>query len=283
MDFQGSGQNGGGSRIGIISGEDNLTIQLHVGGRTRAAREGTDRHGICASQHRGDGQRGAAATEEEATGTRREGARVGAVRGRTEAQGIVAREVDHGGGITRQSKGTVRGRIDEARGDPTRDVGLRTVRIQGATFRQLDEARRTRQCALEFREAVLDEDLGRARVGMRTGEGDFTTCERGSVGADVDVTRITRKGVRHGDVIGAREDDATVAIVDAVLQEDVARAERAGGRSGKGVNVTEEEVAADDDGTRLDAVGASEGIPTEEVELGRARAIRGLHQGPGAG
>ena len=115
---------------------------------------------------------------------------------------------------------------------------------------------------MEFREAVLDVDLGRARVGVRTSERDLATRKRGGVGADVDVTRVAREGVRDGDVIGAREDDATVAIVDAVLQEDVARAERARGRSGEGVDVRDKEVATDDDGTRLDAVGAREGIST---------------------
>ena len=281
MDFQEAGRDRGRTSEGIRTREDDLTSQEHVGRWTRAAREGTDGHGIRASQHRGDGQRGAAATEEEAAGTRREGTRVGAVRSRTEAQGIVTREVDCGGGIARQSEGTVRGRIDEAGGDPTRDVGLRAVGIQGATFRQLDEARRTRQRALEFREAVLDVDLGRTRVGVRTSERDLATRKRGGVGADVDVTRVAREGVRDGDVIGAREDDAAVAIIDAVLEQDVTRAEGAGRRSGKGVNVTEEEVAADDDGTRLDAVGAREGISTEEVELGRA--VGSLHQRARAG
>ena len=118
---------------------------------------------------------------------------------------------------------------------------------------------------------------------MRSGEGDLTARERGGVGADVDVTRVAREGVRDSDVIGAREDDAAVAVVDGVLQEDGAGAQRARGRSGKRVDIRDEEVASDDDGTRLDAVGAREGIPTEEVELGRTRAIRGLHQRAGAG
>ena len=283
LNFQEAGTDRGVARVGVRTREDDLTSQEHVGRWTRAAREGTDRHGIRASQHRGDGQRGAATAEEEAAGTRREGARVGAIRGRAEAQRVIAGKVDRGGRIARQSEGTVRGHIDEARGDPTRDVGLRTVGIQGAAFRQLDEARRTRQCALEFGEAVLDVDLGRARVGVRTSERDLTTRKRGGVGADVDATRIAREGVRDGDVIGAREDDATVAIVDAVLQEDVARAERARGRSGEGVDVRDKEVATDDDRTRLDAVGTREGISTEEVELGRARAVGGLHQRAGAG
>ena len=283
MDFQEARGHRERTSEGIRTREDDLTSQEHVGRWTRAAREGADGHSIRTSEHRGDGQRGAAATEEEATRAGREGSGVGAVRGRAEAQRVVAREVDRSGRIARQSEGTVRGHIDEARGDPASNIGLRAVGIQGATFRQFDEARRTRQRALEFGEAVLDEDLGRAGVGMRSGEGDLTARERGGVGTDVDVTRITREGVRDGDVIGAREDDATVAIVDGVLQEDGASAQRARDRSGKRVDVRDEEVASDHDGARLDAVGAGEGVTAEQVELGGARAVGGLHQRARAG
>ena len=136
---------------------------------------------------------------------------------------------------------------------------------------------------MEFREAVLDVDLGRARVGVRTRERDLATRKRGGVGADVDVTRVAREGVRDGDVVGAREHHAAVAVVDGVLQEDGASAERAGGRGGERVDVRDEEVASDHDGARLDAVGAGEGVTAEQVELGGARAVGGLHQRARAG
>ena len=104
LNFQEAGTDRGVARVGVRTREDDLTSQEHVGRWTRAAGESTDGHGIRASEHRRDGQRGAATAEEEAAGTRREGTRVGAVRSRTEAQRVVAGKVDRGVGITRQSE-----------------------------------------------------------------------------------------------------------------------------------------------------------------------------------
>ena len=122
-------------------------------------------------------------------------------------------------------------------------------------------------------QAVLDRDDRRTRHVDVAAEGDVSAGVAAGLDSDVQDTRQTRDGIGDSDRVGTGKGQLA-----AVKEDGSGGAERAGDGFGAVIEIGLDEVTADIQHTGIDAVGAAEGIVTEDVEV--RTAVLDEHTGP---